>query len=62
MLGVMLFDSQIVWCLEGQSHGWLVGVENFLAKENFLVVIIQGQMLEVESTSQKVILFQGFIL
>lgn len=57
-----IWHSQIVWCSVGQSHGWLVGVESFLEKENFLVVIIQGQMLEVESTSQKVILFQGFIL
>lgn len=38
------------------------GCREILEKENFLVVIIQGQMLEVESTSQKVILLQGFIL
>lgn len=34
----------------------------FLAKENFLVQIIQGQMLKLKVQTRKAILLQGFTL
>lgn len=39
-----------------------MGVESFLGKENFLVQIIQGQMLKLKVQARKAILFQGFTL
>lgn len=37
-------------------------LESFLAKENFPVLIIQGQILRLEVPAREVILFQGFTL
>lgn len=39
-----------------------MGVKSFLAKEDFLVQIIQGQMLKLKVQARTVILFQDFTL
>lgn len=59
------------WCLSRpnslvhrgtEGHRSLTDVDSFLAKENFLVLVNQGQIPKLKAQVREVILFQGFTL